>query len=241
MAPTTTRDATSRTAPIHPDVFELAELLEETWPAMRESARRSVGGFLNEGSEGGEEAAGDAGENNEEETGDPAGANAGGSETNEDDLPPAVKEILRKNRKDLADAQKAARDAQAKVKKFEDRDKSELEKATETAAELKETAAAALRRAVAAEKGIPADLAGRLQGDTEEDLAADADRLLEHLKPADGEKGEQRKPGEKFGGGSRGNGEQQELYTEAELNALSAVEVNKNWAKVQRSLRALSK
>lgn len=42
------------------------------------------------------------------------------------------------------------------------------------------------RLAVAMKKGIPADLANRLQGDTAEDIAVDADRLLAFLKPASG-------------------------------------------------------
>ncbi|SRR6266508_28653 len=42
------------------------------------------------------------------------------------------------------------------------------------------------RLEVANKKGIPADLAGRLQGATAEELEADADRLLAFLKPKDG-------------------------------------------------------
>lgn len=42
------------------------------------------------------------------------------------------------------------------------------------------------RLRVAAQKGIPADLVGRLQGDTEEAIAQDADKLLAFLKPASG-------------------------------------------------------
>lgn len=42
------------------------------------------------------------------------------------------------------------------------------------------------RLRVGAMKGIPADLVGRLQGDSEEAIAADADKLLAFLKPATG-------------------------------------------------------
>ena len=42
------------------------------------------------------------------------------------------------------------------------------------------------RLRIAAQKGIPADLVGRLQGDSEEAIAADADKLLAFLKPATG-------------------------------------------------------
>lgn len=43
-----------------------------------------------------------------------------------------------------------------------------------------------VRLRVAAQKGIPADLVGRLQGDSEEAIANDADQLLAFLKPAGG-------------------------------------------------------
>lgn len=42
------------------------------------------------------------------------------------------------------------------------------------------------RLEIATKKGIPADLASRLQGATAEELEADADRLLAFLKPKDG-------------------------------------------------------
>lgn len=42
------------------------------------------------------------------------------------------------------------------------------------------------RLRIAAQKGIPADLVGRLQGDNEEAISADADKLLAFLKPATG-------------------------------------------------------
>ena len=60
--------------------------------------------------------------------------------------------------------------------------KSDLERAQETAAEFQRRAEAAERAAmvneIALEKGLPASLARRLQGDDRDALAADADELL---------------------------------------------------------------
>lgn len=77
---------------------------------------------------------------------------------------------------------KANADAATKLKEIEDRDLSELERAQRAAKEYGDELAAlkarSLRNEVALAKGIPAELAGRLQGETEEELAADADKLL---------------------------------------------------------------
>ena len=50
--------------------------------------------------------------------------------------------------------------------------------ATESAARLAEYERTTIRQKVALEKGLPASLVGRLQGDDEESLSADADALL---------------------------------------------------------------
>jgi hypothetical protein len=154
-----------------------------------------------------------------------------------------VKEILRKNRQAVRDAEKARGDAEARVKTFEDADKTALELAQESATTEKSRADAAERRAlvleVAAEKGLTAKQATRLHGSTREELAADADELLADLKPAgNGEPEEPEEPGTGFDVGARGAGAK-ELYTEAELNALSPAEINANWPKVQASTKAL--
>ncbi|MEV5592230.1 hypothetical protein [Streptomyces sp. NPDC052496] len=63
-------------------------------------------------------------------------------------------------KKEAADAKKAAAAAQRKVQEFEDRDKSELEKANTKAEQLAELAAKATRRAVLAEvKAAASDFA----------------------------------------------------------------------------------
>lgn len=76
-------------------------------------------------------------------------------------------------------AEKAAAEALAKVKEFEDRDKSETQKQQEALAEaqakLAELTVAKTRAEVAAAKGVPAAL---LTGSTQEELEASADALI---------------------------------------------------------------
>jgi hypothetical protein len=82
-------------------------------------------------------------------------------------------------------SQRQVDDLTARLKSFEDRDKSDLDKLTEraTAAERAATAAQGqlLRHEVAAAKKLPAGWAGRLRGDTREELEADAEALLTEL------------------------------------------------------------
>lgn len=91
------------------------------------------------------------------------------------------------------DADKKLADLAAKVKAYEDRDKSESEKQQEAIEAAKTAAAEAASARDKAEKellryrigmkteGFPASLIPRLQGDTEEEIAEDAKRLLEDL------------------------------------------------------------
>lgn len=98
------------------------------------------------------------------------------------DVPPEVKRALSK-------ANKEAETLRLKLKEFEDRDKSELERLTERAEAAEKAAAAAgvqsLRLEIAAEKGLTPAQAKRLVGDTRDELEADAKELLETFKPAD--------------------------------------------------------
>lgn len=86
---------------------------------------------------------------------------------------------LRSEREARAAAEKAAADALAKVKEFEDRDKSEAQKQQEALEqaqrELAELTVAKTRAEVAAAKGVPAEL---LTGSTQEELEASADALI---------------------------------------------------------------
>ena len=104
-------------------------------------------------------------------------------------------------------AEKSATEALAKLQQIEDEKLSELEKAqktaTEASARLAEIEATSLRQKVALDKGIPAALVARLQGATEEELAADADALLGLMNAP-------RTPAPDPGQGPRGNGPQSE-------------------------------
>jgi hypothetical protein len=73
---------------------------------------------------------------------------------------------------------------------------------------------------VASAKGLPAGFGKRLQGSTREELEADADELLENLKPADGKDGETNRgngraprttPRERLSGGGDPSKEPEEL------------------------------
>lgn len=77
---------------------------------------------------------------------------------------------------------KANADAAARLAEIEDADKSEQQKLTDQltkiTAERDEAVTSAARLRVAVSKGVPAELVDRLRGDTEDELAADADKLL---------------------------------------------------------------
>lgn len=80
-----------------------------------------------------------------------------------------------------ADA-RANADAAKRLKEFEDRDLSELQKLQRDREELSQKVTPLeqenARLSVALDKGLPRTLAGRLQGATLEELSADADALL---------------------------------------------------------------
>jgi hypothetical protein len=104
----------------------------------------------------------------------------------------AGKKALQEERAGRAEAERTAAETrrqleqlQAELQGFRDRDKTEAEKLTDRATAAERTAAdaaaALLKYQIAAEKNLPASLAGRLQGGTREELAADADGLLKLL------------------------------------------------------------
>lgn len=115
-------------------------------------------------------------------------------------MPDAVKAVLAKERAAAKAAEKRAKDAETRLKRLEDRDKSEAEKLSERATAAEQRADALerdlVRNRVALEKGIPPELAARLQGTTEAELAADADALLKIVR-------RDPRPGS-FDGGARG-------------------------------------
>ncbi len=102
--------------------------------------------------------------------------------------PDAVKNALRSEREAAKEARKKAEDLAARVKKFEDKDKSESEKAAEEKATAERRAAEAetklMRFEVAAAKGLDPKWASRLAGSTKEELEADAEKLAKEITPS---------------------------------------------------------
>ena len=97
------------------------------------------------------------------------------------------KKALEAERARANEAEKALRAAQAQLDEIEQAKLSELEKAqkaaNEASAKLAEYERTTIRQKVALEKGLPAKWVDRLKGDTETDLAADADAILADLQP----------------------------------------------------------
>lgn len=99
----------------------------------------------------------------------------------------AEREARRAAEKQTREAKKAATDALARVKEFEDRDKTETQKAADRIAELEKALAdkdsvisskdrEVQRANIAATKGVPANL---VTGDTLEEMEASAEAALE--------------------------------------------------------------
>lgn len=104
------------------------------------------------------------------------------------------KKALEAERAARREAEKRAKDLAAQVEKFEDSQRTEEERRQhelETAraeVEAERKAREVLERKllvseIAAERGIPAQMAERLQGDTAEEIAADADEMKKLLAP----------------------------------------------------------
>ena len=103
------------------------------------------------------------------------------------DLGDAGKKALDAERREKRAAEKRAAELEARLKEFEDRDKTESTRAIERAEAAEKAAAAAearaLRLEVASEKGLTPAQAKRLVGESREELEADASELLETFKP----------------------------------------------------------
>lgn len=95
------------------------------------------------------------------------------------DLGDGGKNAIAAEREARKAAERQLRDVQKALKEYEDRDKSELQKALERAEAAEKQAAEAtfnaLRSKIAAQKGVPAS---SLTGATEEELIASADELI---------------------------------------------------------------
>ncbi len=139
-------------------------------------------------------------------------------DTHESDLGDAGKAALKREREARKSAEKARADLERRLAEFEQQQKArddeeakkrgEWEKvATEREKELEELRAAIaerdlndLKRAVAADEGLPAELAMRLTGDDEDALRKDAKALAKHLKAKEAtetDAGDRTKPGQK--------------------------------------------
>ena len=96
------------------------------------------------------------------------------------------KKALSAEREARKAAEKAAAELKAKLDEIEQANLSDLEKAQQAAKaatdRLAEMEATSLRQKVAIEKGVPAKWVDRLRGDTEEELAADADQILADIQ-----------------------------------------------------------
>lgn len=99
-----------------------------------------------------------------------------------DSLGDGGKKALAAERSARRAAEKAAAEALARVKEFEDQGKTELERLTEQIAQAdaraKQAEAEALRLRVAADTGLPSDLQEFLTGDSEEQLRERAAKLM---------------------------------------------------------------
>lgn len=110
------------------------------------------------------------------------------------ELGDAGKKALDAERREKRAAEKRAAELEAKLKEFEDRDKTESTRAIERAEAAEKAAAAAearaLRLEVASERGLTPAQAKRLVGETREELEADASELLETFKPQASDEGD---------------------------------------------------
>lgn len=107
----------------------------------------------------------------EQQQGDPAA-----------ELGDAGAKALKAERQRAAAAEREAKALKARLDELEAANLSELEKAqraaNEATARLAEYEKTTIRQRVALTKGVPADLVDRLRGDTEDEIAADADALM---------------------------------------------------------------
>lgn len=131
-------------------------------------------------------------QNTPEENGKGSSRDPTPSPAQNSDVPGSWEEIFQHPRfKELNEAKKTAEQKLAELqeerKKQREQELEEQEKWKELAEqreqELEAERLERLRLTVAAQVGLPADMAARLQGQTEEELKEDAERLKEFVKP----------------------------------------------------------
>lgn len=188
------------------DIVDLARLERATWPSMLHALRVSgVPLMADDGAGDGGDAAGAAGASGAAASGGADGAGDGSSSDGGDDaarLGDAGKKAIEAERTARREAEKALKDAQARLRAIEDKDKSDGEKLTvaEQRAQQAENRLARVQAAI--KKKLPLDLADRLLGDTPEELERDAERLAKQLAPPNGGG---------FDQGARGGGQPQDM------------------------------
>ena len=128
------------------------------------------------------------GRNGQQDAGKPETATAAKSSGDEAKLGDGGKRALQEERKARRDAEKTLTALQARLQEFEDRDKTELQKAIERA-EAAEKGASSMRVAntrlmAAATHNIPPDLIDLLGNGTDEEIDARAKLLAEKLSAA---------------------------------------------------------
>lgn len=146
-------------------------------------------------------------------------------ETATPDLGDGGKKALDAERRARRQAEKAATDAAARIKEYEDRDKTESQKLTEQLAALKAEAATAkaeaLRLRVAAELGLPGDLHEFLTGDDEESVRAKAQKLMAATAAATGP----RQPAPDLTQGAKQGGTGTDQLSRADLARMTPQEI----------------
>lgn len=161
----------------------------------------------------------DATDSKTEETDDDVEAIAAKAEK-----PDVVRRALQAEREKATKARKDAETLAAKLKEYEDRDKTDQEKLAEERDTLKAKVTPLelenVRLRVAVDKKLPAELIDRLQGQDREEIEADADKLLALVAKTNGSRGSDTDQG------ARGNGGAGQV-TDAELKNMSPDEINK--------------
>lgn len=147
----------------------------------------------------------------------------------EKELPDNVKAILDKERKARRDAEreaKANKTAADKLARIEEENKTEqqktLERAEKAEARAKDLEVGMLRRDIAAEKNIPADLIQFLTGDDREAIEAAAEILAKHIPAKGGTPGTPGQQAGSAGVGTRGNPPAPKDMREASKDELAA-------------------
>lgn len=123
----------------------------------------------------------------------------------EDDAPPELKAALHK-------ANEEAKSYRLKLKEYEDRDKTELQLATEAREEAefraREAELGLTRARIVAKHKLPADAAEFLAGENEDEVAGKAERLAALLRPGRGERRADPSQGSSAGGTSASTADQ---------------------------------